>query len=68
MAYLLSDSYGGAPPAQPPGTSGPHPNPGTTATSRTVARPGLFGQPSFWLVVLVAIFFGLVKISVGVST
>ena len=68
MAYTAEALYGAVPAVQPTGLPTAQPMPEATAPFRTTGhRPGLFAQPSFWLVALLGIAIGLIRVSIRLS-
>lgn len=71
MSMITSSYYGiAAEPVQPTGGAGPQPTPELTtpiATAPAPGRAGLLGQPSFWIVAILAAAVGLVHLSIRLS-
>ncbi|HET9691006.1 MAG TPA: hypothetical protein VFP61_07620 [Acidimicrobiales bacterium] len=68
MDFTAESLYGAVPSVQPTGMPTAQPMPEATAPMRTTShRPGLLAQPSFWLVALLGIAVGLIKISIRFS-
>ncbi|MCL2393258.1 MAG: hypothetical protein FWC87_01115 [Acidimicrobiaceae bacterium] len=71
MSMVTSAYYGIAQePVQPTGMSTPQPAPQAAtpiATTPVPGRVGVFAQPSFWLVFLLALAVGLIHLSIRFS-
>lgn len=67
MSVIDASYYGAVGSTQPTGGGGAQPNPEGTAPLRTEPRAGqvgLFREAGFWIVLLVAAAFGLVRLSI----
>lgn len=70
MDYTATALYGVPAAVQPSGAPGPQPNPEITSPISTAPIPGrtrVTSQPTFWIVIIVAVAIGLVHVSIRFS-
>lgn len=62
--WTAEQIYGSVPSAAPSGSAAPQANPASTSQVTQAARPGpWFASPVLWIVIIIALAFGLVHLS-----